>query len=104
VADASTSWWVISDANLLALLNRSADGEDPDLLMAEEYANASHDRVQAGPTDAQVLAALQALGWPDDRDGSAHVEDDGYQVTPARHYWDTVTAVVQAVLDAGRQP
>lgn len=53
------------------------------------------------PSDAQVLAALDVLGWPDDRGGSAHVEPDGYEVCPARWYWDLVTEVARAVLDAG---
>jgi hypothetical protein len=37
-------WWVISGESLHAMLQRCADGEDPDLVMAEEYANSSHER------------------------------------------------------------
>jgi hypothetical protein len=51
-------------------------------------------------TDAQILAALEVLGWPDDREASAHVEPDGFWVTPARHYWDTVTSVLDAAAAA----
>jgi hypothetical protein len=32
-------WWAISGEALLAMLRRCADGEDPDLVYAEEYAN-----------------------------------------------------------------
>jgi hypothetical protein len=37
------SWWAISGDALLDLLRRAAAGEDPDLLYAEEYANAEHE-------------------------------------------------------------
>lgn len=40
-------WWTIQGEALLGLLRRAASGEDPDLLYAEAYANAEHDR----PTD-----------------------------------------------------
>lgn len=33
-------WWTISGEALLDLLRRAHAGEDPDLLYAEEYANA----------------------------------------------------------------
>ncbi len=33
-------WWTISGEGLLEMLRRVADGEDPDILYAEEYANA----------------------------------------------------------------
>lgn len=36
-------WWSISQAALLAMLRRAHDGEDPDLLLAEEYANSEHE-------------------------------------------------------------
>jgi hypothetical protein len=32
-------WWTISGEDLLAMLRRAYDGEDPDLLYAEAYAN-----------------------------------------------------------------
>lgn len=32
-------WWSIRGEALLAMLRRVADGEDPDLVYAEEYAN-----------------------------------------------------------------
>lgn len=37
---------VISSPNLLALLRRAAAGEDPDLLLVEEYANGEHETVE----------------------------------------------------------
>lgn len=42
VNDASVplGWWSISGEALLDLLRRAHGGEDPDLLYAEEYANA----------------------------------------------------------------
>lgn len=40
----SNGWNVISDVDLLALLRRAHDGEDPGLLMAEMYANAEIER------------------------------------------------------------
>lgn len=36
-------YWVLSDDHLRALLERARDGESPDLLLLEEYANAEHD-------------------------------------------------------------
>ena len=35
--------WVISGDRLLALLQRAYDGEGPDLIYAEEYANSHRD-------------------------------------------------------------
>lgn len=40
-------WWVISGENLLAMLRRCSSGEDPDLVYAEEYVNAEHERPEA---------------------------------------------------------
>ncbi len=45
---ADLGWWVISDEALLEMLRRCADGEDPSLVMAEEYANCDHERPE-GP-------------------------------------------------------
>lgn len=39
-------WWVISGPSFLQLLRRAASGEDPDLLLAEEYANGNHEPVE----------------------------------------------------------
>jgi hypothetical protein len=36
-------WWSISGTGLLHLLRRVADGEDPDMVYAEEYANGDRD-------------------------------------------------------------
>jgi hypothetical protein len=36
-------WWTISGEALLDLLRRCHDGEDPDLVYAEAYANCDHD-------------------------------------------------------------
>lgn len=49
----------------------------------------------------RVIAALAVAGWPDDRAGSAHVEDDGYEITPAGHYWELMTDIIQ-VADAAQ--
>jgi hypothetical protein len=38
-------WWVVSNEAMRELLVRAHDGEDPDLLMAENYANARHENV-----------------------------------------------------------
>lgn len=35
----SDPYWVISSSELLTLLDRAHNGEDPDLLLAEAYAN-----------------------------------------------------------------
>lgn len=48
------------------------------------------------PPDGRVLAALAVLGWPDDRERSAHIEEDGYEVTPVGHYWSIVCDVLAA--------
>jgi hypothetical protein len=39
-------WWSISGEALLDMLHRVADGEDPDLVYAEEYANSEHEWVE----------------------------------------------------------
>jgi hypothetical protein len=36
-------WWAISGDSLLAALHRAHDGEDPDLLFAELYANTTKE-------------------------------------------------------------
>ena len=38
-------WWAISGDALLGMLRRVAEGEDPDIVYAEEYANSEHDQV-----------------------------------------------------------
>lgn len=45
---ADLGWWSISGEALLDLLRRAHDGEDPDLLYAEEYANAEREDVDRG--------------------------------------------------------
>lgn len=55
----------------------------------------------SNPHERRVLAALGVLGWPDDRDGSAHVEEDGHEVTPTGHYWSIVEDVLRAADAAG---
>lgn len=37
-------WWVISDTALKDMLFRAAQGEDPDLLLMEHYANSHQER------------------------------------------------------------
>lgn len=37
-------WWCISGEDLLDMLRRTHDGEDPDLLYAETYANSEIER------------------------------------------------------------
>jgi hypothetical protein len=49
----------------------------------------------------RILAALGVLGWPDDRERSAHVEPDGHEAAPPGHYWKTVTEVIEASDAAG---
>lgn len=36
-------WWTISGAALLDALNRVQDGDDPDVVYAELYANSDHE-------------------------------------------------------------
>lgn len=38
-------WWAISGEALLDMLHRCRNGEDPDLVYAEEYANSDHENV-----------------------------------------------------------
>lgn len=40
---ARTIWWSISGDEILAMLRRVHDGEDPDLVYAEHYANSEHE-------------------------------------------------------------
>jgi hypothetical protein len=51
------------------------------------------DPVRVAP--ARVLAALEVLGWPDDREGSC---DGGF--TPRGEYWELAEDVVRAADDA----
>lgn len=37
------SWWVIEESQLLAALTRVQDGEDPQMVLIEMYANADQD-------------------------------------------------------------
>jgi hypothetical protein len=62
-----------------------------------------------GPEDArgsdliapeQVLAALDVLGWPDDRDRPAHIEDDGSEVVSKGTYWGIVIDILRAADEA----
>jgi hypothetical protein len=36
-------WWTLSDESLRAMLRRVADGEDPDMVYMEMYANSEHE-------------------------------------------------------------
>lgn len=47
---ADLGWWAISGEHLLSALRRAADGEDPDMLYAELYAN-SDIEPQSGEAD-----------------------------------------------------
>ena len=38
-------WWTISGEALLEMLHRVAEGENPDLVYAEEYVNSERDYV-----------------------------------------------------------
>ena len=38
--DPTAEWWLIREDEILTALHRVHDGEDPDLLFAEMYANA----------------------------------------------------------------
>lgn len=53
--------------------------------------------------EPRVLAVLEQLGWPDDRAASAHVEPDGWQLSPAGHYYSLAEDVVRAA-DAAAAP
>jgi hypothetical protein len=50
----------------------------------------------APDSEERVHAALDVLGWPDDRYDSAHVEPDGFHVTAPGHYWELVVEVLLA--------
>ena len=43
-----SGWDVLPGERLLELLRRAHAGEDPDLLYAEQYANADHEQVEGG--------------------------------------------------------
>lgn len=42
----SERWWVIEGEFILSLLRRAHEGESPDLLYAEAYANSDTGRVE----------------------------------------------------------
>lgn len=44
-------WWVISGEDLLSLLRRAHEGQNPDLLYAEQYANSEVDHIEPGEDD-----------------------------------------------------
>ncbi len=46
VVSVPLGWHVISGEQLLAMLRRVAVGENPDLVYAEEWANAEHERYE----------------------------------------------------------
>lgn len=50
--------------------------------------------------DAAIIAVLTQMDWPDDREFSAHIEPDGYQLTPPGTYWDMATDVARAAIGA----
>lgn len=57
-------WHVISGAALLDLLRRARAGDDPDLLYAEEWANADHETVAGtgqAKTEVGALLAIAAV-------------------------------------------
>lgn len=43
MADNDLGWWIIHGSNLLTALHMVAQGDDPDLVYAELYANAEID-------------------------------------------------------------
>lgn len=51
------SWWVIDEPELRDMLVRCHEGEDPELVLAEEYANA--EIAQVGPRWRRALRALR---------------------------------------------
>ncbi len=47
---ASLGWWSISGEKFLAALRRVADGESPDMVYAEAYANSTIERIEGDST------------------------------------------------------
>lgn len=41
-------WWAISEEDIMDMLRRVADGDDPDVVYAEWYANSEHEQVDGG--------------------------------------------------------
>lgn len=54
--------------------------------------------------EPRILAALEVMGWPDDRQASADVEPDGWELTGAGHYWATMEDVIRAADQAAPAP
>lgn len=46
--EADMGWWVISGESLLDMLKRVHEGEDPDLVYAEFYANCEVENAEGG--------------------------------------------------------
>lgn len=44
--DDHLGWWTIHGGDILAALRRAHNGEDPDLIYAEMYANSDHEQVE----------------------------------------------------------
>ena len=50
---APLGWWSISGEGLLDMMRRCANGEDPDHVYAEEYANSDREYPTDGESDEQ---------------------------------------------------
>lgn len=59
-------WHVVSGERLLDLLRRAAAGETPDLLYAEEWANADHEHVEGRCGICGGTDDVRHRGWTDD--------------------------------------
>ena len=56
-------WWAISGEDLLDMLRRAANGENPDLIYAEAYANARHGQRLAAVREAMSCSDSTASKW-----------------------------------------
>ena len=41
-------FWVVSEESLMEMLHRAYSGENPGVIVTEEYANCRHDHVDGG--------------------------------------------------------
>ncbi len=48
---ADLGWWTIHGSEILAALRRAHDGDDPDVVYAEMYANSDHEYPDDGDDD-----------------------------------------------------
>jgi hypothetical protein len=95
-ADAPLGWHVISGEDLLEALRRCAAGENADLVYAELWANAEHEKIEGEETaEAREEKAIQVIedllgnvppfhSWPQEKEAWEKAQDDAQAFVDAQ--------------------